>query len=189
VQDLIAKAQHNTYHYASAGMGTAPHFAAELFNLNAGTKLLGSTYTGAAPAIADTVRGHTQLMFPSLFTAQPYLQSGKLRALAVAGPERLPTMHGVPTLAEQGVPGVEVTQWYALFAPARTPPDVVQELNQALNTVLKDPELVARMAADGARVQTSTPEQLQYMVSSEIAKWKRVAQLAHMPHGSQTEEA
>ena len=189
VRDLVRKARDTPFSYASAGTGTAPHFAAELFNLNAGTHLTGRTYPGAAPAIADTVAGHTQLMFPSLFTAQPYLQSGKLRALAVAGLERLPNMHGVPTLAEQGVPGVDVTQWYALFAPARTPPEVVAELNLALNTVLRDPELVARMAADGARVQTSTPAQLQQMVGDEIAKWSRVAQRAQMQVGGVQEEA
>ncbi|MEO6855943.1 MAG: 4-oxalomesaconate tautomerase [Rhodoferax sp.] len=189
VPDLVAQARQSPLHYASAGTGTAPHFAAELFNLNAGTALRGHTYPGAAPAIADTVRGSTQLMFPSLFTAQPYLHSGKLRALAVAGPERLPSLPGVPTLAEQGVPGVEVTQWYALFAPAGTPPEVVAALNAALNTVLQDPELVARMAADGARVQTSTPAQLAQLVHSEIAKWRRVAQGAHLPMGGGVEEA
>ncbi|WP_367850213.1 4-oxalomesaconate tautomerase [Rhodoferax sp. WC2427] len=188
VPDLIAQARSHPFTYASAGTGTAPHFAAELFNQNAGAALRGHTYPGAAPAIADTVRGSTQLMFPSLFTAQPYLHSGKLRALAVAGPERLPGLPDVPTLAEQGVPGVELTQWYALFAPAGTPPAVVAELNTALNTVLQDPELVARMAADGARVQTSTPDQLQQLVRSEIAKWREVAQRAQMPVGQAVEE-
>jgi tripartite-type tricarboxylate transporter receptor subunit TctC len=141
--------------YASAGEGTVPHFAAELFRLQTGSQLQRVDFSGAAPAIADVANGLVQVMFPSLFTAQPYLRSGRLKALAVAGPTRLPALPDVPTLQEAGVTGVEMTQWYALFAPSKTPPAVVRQLNTALNGVLKDPEIVARMEADGAQVQTS----------------------------------
>lgn len=182
VADLVAllRGRPGVYRYASAGDGTAPHCAAALFQLHTATVLGAAVYSGAAPAIADTARGNPQIMFPSLFTAQPFLRSGKLRALAVAGPERLPGLPALPTLAESGVGGVEMTQWYALFAPARTPPAVVQKLNRALNTVLQDPEIVARIGEDGAQVRTSTPAQLQDMLLRERDKWQAVVRQAGM---------
>lgn len=160
--------------YASAGEGTVPHFAAELFKLQTGTQLQRVDFSGAAPAIADVASGLVQVMFPSLFTAQPYLRSGKLRALAVAGASRLPALPELPTLLEAGVPGVALTQWYALFAPAKTPASVVRQLNATLNTVLQDPEIVARMEADGARVQTSSPGELHDLLMAESEKWQAV---------------
>ena len=160
--------------YASAGEGTVPHFAAELFKQHTGLALPGRSHAGAAPAIASVVRGEAQLMFPSLFTARPYLQSGALRALAVADAQRLPSLPELPTLAEAGIDGVALTQWYALFAPAGTPDTVVTQLNTALNTVLQDPDTVARMEADGARVRTSTPGELQALLASERLKWQQV---------------
>ncbi|MDP2680806.1 MAG: 4-oxalomesaconate tautomerase [Rhodoferax sp.] len=160
--------------YASAGEGTVPHFAAELFKLQTGTQLQRVDFSGAAPAIADVASGLVQVMFPSLFTAQPYLRSGKLRALAVAGATRLGAFPELPTLLEAGVPGVELTQWYALFAPAKTPASVVRQLNTALNAVLADPDIVARMEADGARVQTSSPGELHDLLMSESEKWQGV---------------
>jgi len=172
----LLQAQPSRFKYASAGGGTAPHLAAELFKLRTGVTLPGLAHAGAAPAIAETARGNAQLMFPSLFTAQPYLRSGKLRALAVAGPARLPSLLGLSTLAEAGVAGVELTQWYALFAPAKTPAPVVAQLNSALNTVLQDPEIIARFDADGAQVQTSTPDELHRLLLAEQNKWRRVVQ-------------
>jgi 2-methylaconitate cis-trans-isomerase PrpF/tripartite-type tricarboxylate transporter receptor subunit TctC len=160
--------------YASAGEGTVPHFAAELFKLQTGTQLQRVDFSGAAPAISDVASGLVQMMFPSLFTAQPYLRSGKLRALAVAGATRLSAFPELPTLLEAGVPGVELTQWYALFAPAKTPAQVVRQLNTALNAVLQDPEIVARMEADGARVQTSSPGELHDLLMAESEKWQGV---------------
>jgi len=160
--------------YASAGEGTVPHFAAELFKLQTGTHLERVDFSGAAPAIADLANGLVHVMFPSLFTAQPYLRSGRLRALAVAGTSRLPTLPDLPTLLEAGVAGVELTQWYALFAPAKTPAPVVRQLNAALNSVLQDPEIVARMLADGANVQTSSPGELHDLLMAESEKWQTV---------------
>ncbi len=176
VEELVRllRSSANRLSYASAGEGTVPHFAAELFKLQTGTQLQRVDFSGAAPAIADVATGLVQVMFPSLFTAQPYLRSGKLRALAVAGDCRLPALPELPTLLEAGVPGVTLTQWYALFAPAKTPAPVVRQLNTALNTVLQDPEIVARMEADGARVQTSSPGELHDLLMSESEKWQGV---------------
>jgi tripartite-type tricarboxylate transporter receptor subunit TctC len=182
VKDLIAqlKAKPDKYTYASAGNGTAPHFAAELFKLNAGVVMLGAPYRGSAPAITDTIGGQTQFMFPSLFTALPYVKSGKLKAMAVAGPKRSPLLPDVPTLKEAGVEGVEVQQWYGFFAPAKTPKPVIDQINKALNQVLADKEVVKRMQDHGAEVETSTPERFGELVKSELAKWKGVVQRAKL---------
>ncbi len=182
VKDLVAqlKAKPDKYTYASAGNGTAPHYAAELFKLNAGVVMLGVPYKGAAPAVSDTIGGQTQFMFPSLFTALPHVKGGKLKAMAVAGPKRSPLLPDVPTLKEAGVDGVDVQQWYAFFAPAKTPKDVIAQLNKALNQVLNDKEIIRRIEDHGADVETSTPEQLGALVKSELVKWKGVVQKAKL---------
>ena len=182
VKDLVAqlKAKPDKYTYASAGNGTAPHFAAELFKLNAGVVMLGVPYKGSAPAISDTVGGQTQLMFPSLFTGMPHVKSGKLKALAIAGPKRSALMPEVPTLKEAGVDGVDVQQWYGLFAPAKTPKAVVDQLNKALNQVLNDKDTIKKIEDHGADVEASTPEQLRTMVQGELAKWRGVVKAAKL---------
>lgn len=182
VKDLVGqlKAKPDKYTYASAGNGTAPHFAAELFKLNAGVVMLGAPYKGSAPAITDTIGGQTQIMFPSLYTALPHVKAGKLRALAVAGPQRSPLLPDVPTLKEAGIDGVDVRQWYGFFVPAKTPKPIVDQLNKALNQVLSDKEVVKRLAEHGADVETSTPEQFGALVKSELAKWKSVVQRAKL---------
>jgi 2-methylaconitate cis-trans-isomerase PrpF/tripartite-type tricarboxylate transporter receptor subunit TctC len=180
VAELVArlKAEPNKYRYASAGFGTAPHFAAEMFALNAGTEMQHLPYNGAAHAVDATMAGQAHFMFPSLITGASLIRSGKLRALAVAGPRRTPILPDVPTLLESGVDGVDVTQWYALFAPAGTPQSVVQTLNRSLRDVLSDAEVIQRFGQDGAEVQTSTPEELRALVESELVKWKGVVNAA-----------
>jgi 2-methylaconitate cis-trans-isomerase PrpF/tripartite-type tricarboxylate transporter receptor subunit TctC len=182
VKDLVAqlKAKPDKYTYASAGNGTAPHYAAELFKLNAGVVMLGVPYKGSAPAVSDTIGGQTHFMFPSLFTAYPHVKSGKLRALAVAGPKRSAMLPDVPTLKEAGVDGVDVMQWYGLFAPAKTPKAVVDKIHKALLQVLNDKETIKRLEDHGADVETSTPEQLGALVKSELVKWKGVVQKARL---------
>jgi tripartite-type tricarboxylate transporter receptor subunit TctC len=182
VRDLVAqlKAKPDKYTYASAGNGTAPHYAAELFKLNAGVVMLGVPYKGSAPAISDTIGGQTQVMFPSLFTAYPHVKAGKLRALAVAGPKRSAALPDVPTLKEAGVDGVDVMQWYGLFAPAKTPKAVIEQLNKALVQVLNDKDIIKRIEDHGADVETSTPEQLGALVKSELSKWRGVVQKAKL---------
>lgn len=182
VKDLVAqlKAKPDKYAYASAGNGTAPQFAAELFKLNAGVVMLGVPYKGSAPAISDTIGGQTQVMFPSFFTALPHVKSGKLKALAVAGPKRSALLPDVPTLKEAGVDGVDVQQWYGFFAPAKTPKPVIDQLNKALNQVLADKEIIKRIEDHGADVESSTPEAFGSLVKAELAKWKGVVQRAKL---------
>jgi tripartite-type tricarboxylate transporter receptor subunit TctC len=182
VKDLVAqlKTKPDKYSYASAGNGTAPHFAAELFKLSTGTSMVHVPYKGSAPAVTDTLSGQTQFMFPSLFTAVPFVKSGKLRALAVAGPKRSALLPDVPTLKEAGVDGVDVTQWYALFAPAKTPRPIIDQLSRALHQVLADKEVVKKIEGHGAEVASSSPEQLRALVEAELGRWKAVVQKAKL---------
>jgi len=182
VKDLVAqlKAKPDKYSYASAGNGTAPHFAAELFKLSTGTSMVHVPYKGSSPAVTDTLGGQTQFMFPSLFTAAPFVKSGKLRALAVAGPKRSALLPDVPTLKEAGVDGVDVTQWYAFFAPAKTPTAIIDRLSKALHQVLADKEVVKKIEGHGAEVASGSPEQLRGLVEAELGKWKAVVQKAKL---------
>jgi tripartite-type tricarboxylate transporter receptor subunit TctC len=181
-KELVAllKASPDKISYASAGNGTAPQFAAEMFKLATGTSMLHVPYKGSAPAITDTIGGQTQVMFPSLFTAMPYVKGGKLKALGVAGDKRSALMPDVPTLKEQGINGVDVSQWYAIFAPAKTPKAVIDQLNKALNQVLADKTVIQRLEGHGAEVSTMTPDQLRSYVQQEQVKWKKVVQAAKL---------
>jgi tripartite-type tricarboxylate transporter receptor subunit TctC len=181
-KDVVAllKATPDKISYASAGNGTAPHFAAEMFKLSTGTSMLHVPYKGSAPAITDTIGGQTQVMFPSLFTAMPYVKGGKLKAVGVAGEKRSALMPDVPTLKEQGIAGVDVSQWYAIFAPAKTPRPVIDQLNKALNEVLADKGVIQRLESHGAEVSTMTPDQLRSYVQQEQVKWKKVVQAAKL---------
>jgi len=181
-KDVVAllKATPDKISYASAGNGTAPHIAAEMFKLATGTSMLHVPYKGSAPAITDTIGGQTQVMFPSLFTAMPYVKGGKLKAVGVAGDKRSALMPDVPTLKEQGIAGVDVSQWYAIFAPAKTPRPVIDQLNKALNQVLSDKSVIQRLEGHGAEVSTMTPDQLRSYVQQEQVKWKKVVQAAKL---------
>lgn len=181
VKDLIAqlRAKPDAYAYASAGSGTAPHFAGELFKLKSGTVMLHVPYKGSAPAVNDTIAGQTQFMFPSLLTAAPHVRNGKLRAMAVAGPERIPTLPEVPTLKELGV-DVDVSQWYGVFAPAKTPQPIVDQLAKALQQVLADPHVVKQIEQDGSSVRSSTPQELRALVNTELDRWKHVVAQARL---------
>lgn len=162
--------------YASAGNGTAPHFAAEMFKLSTGVDMLHVPYKGSAPAVTDTIGGQTQVMFPSLFTAIPYVKGGKLKAIGVAGSKRSELLPDVPTLKEQGIADVDVSQWYAVFAPAKTPKPVLEQLNQVLNQVLGDKAVAKRLEDHGAEVETMGLEQMRSFIAAEQVKWKQVVQ-------------
>ena len=172
------KAKPGTFSYASAGNGTAPHIAGELFKLSAGLDVVSVPYKGSAPAIVDTIGGNTQYMFPSLFTAFPQIKGGKLKALGIAGEKRSRVLPDVPTLAEQGITNVNMSQWYAMFAPAKTPKAVVERLNREMNAVLNDKAVQKKIEDQGAEVETSTPEQLKALVAKEATHWRSVVSVA-----------
>lgn len=179
-KELLATliAQKGKFSYASAGTGTGPHFAAELFKLSTGADWIHAPYKGAMPGLTDTMGGQTNIMFPSLFVAVPFVKTGKLNAIAVAGTKRSAALPDVPTLKELGVNGVDVTQWYGIFAPAKTPKAVITQLNTALNQVLRDKDTIKKIEDQGGDVEGSTPEELKKLVTSELVKWKRVVQQA-----------
>jgi tripartite-type tricarboxylate transporter receptor subunit TctC len=174
----LIKAKPGTFSYATAGNGTAPHIAGELFKLSAGLDVVGVPYKGSAPAVVDTIGGNTQYMFPSLFTAYPQVKGGKLKALGIAGEKRSSVMPDVPTLAEQGIPNVNLSQWYAMFAPAKTPKAVIDRLNKEINAVLNDKAVEKKIEDQGAEVETGTPEQLKALVQKEVAHWRTVVAAA-----------
>ncbi|CAM3532061.1 tripartite tricarboxylate transporter substrate binding protein [Polaromonas hydrogenivorans] len=182
VRELVQliKAKPGSFSYASAGNGTAPHIAGELFKLSAGLDVVSIPYKGSAPAVVDTIAGNTQFMFPSLFTAYPQIKGGKLKAIGVAGEKRSRILPELPTLAEQGVANVNMSQWYAMFAPARTPKAVVERINREMNSVLADKAVQKRIEDQGAEVETGTPEQLKTLVQKEVAHWKSVVAKAQI---------
>ncbi len=174
----LIKAKPGTFSYATAGNGTAPHIAGELFKLSAGLDVVGVPYKGSAPAVVDTIAGNTQYMFPSLFTASPQVKGGKLKALGIAGEKRSATLPDVPTLSEQGIANVNMSQWYAMFAPAKTPKAIIDRLNKEMNAVLTDKAVEKKIEDQGAEVETGTPEQLKTLVQTEVAHWRSVVAAA-----------
>ncbi len=181
-KELVAllKAKPDSISYASAGKGTAPHLSAELFKINTGTQMLHVPYKGSAPAIVDTIGGTTQVMFPSLFSAYPQVVGGKLKALGIASDKRSKVLPNVPTLKEQGIPNMNVTQWYALFAPAKTPSAIITRLNKELNLTLNEKSNEKKIEDQGAEVETGTPEQLKDLVKKEVVRWKKVVDSAQI---------
>ena len=159
VKELVAliKAKPNTFNYASAGNGTAPHLAGEMFKMAAGLDVQGVPYKGSAPAIVDTIAGSTQFMFPSMFTAFPQVKGGKLRAIGIAGEKRSAAMPDLPTLAEQGISNVNMSQWYAMFAPAKTPKAIIDRLNKEINAVLNDKATEKKIEDQGACLLYTSP--------------------------------
>ena len=175
VKELIAlaKAKPGTMSYASAGNGTAPHIAGELFKQQAGVDLLHVPYKGSGPAMTDTLAGTTQIMFPSLVAATPHIKSGKLRALAVTGSKRSPLYPNLPTVAESGVAGFEITQWYGFFAPAKTPADIVDKLNKEIVAIMKEPDVAKKFADQGADIVTGSSADFGKLVERELARWSK----------------
>ena len=174
----LIKSKPGSFSYATAGNGTAPHIAGELFKLSAGLDVVNIPYKGSAPAVVDTIAGNTQYMFPSLFTGYPQIAGGKLKALGIAGDKRSSVLPDVPTLAEQGIANVSMSQWYALFAPAKTPKAVIDRLNRELNSVLGEKDVIKKIEAQGAEVEPGTPEQLKLLVQKEVVRWKAVVTAA-----------
>jgi tripartite-type tricarboxylate transporter receptor subunit TctC len=176
VRDLIAlaKAKPGALAFASAGSGTTQHLSGEIFKKMAGVDLLHIPYKGNAPAVTDLVGGQVQLMFDNIPISLQQVRAGKLRALAVTGPKRSPVLPEVPTVAEAALPGYAVTSWFAVFAPAGTPPAIVSLLNREINKALSDPGLRRQLADQGIEPAGGTPAQLAGHVRAEIARWRKV---------------
>ena len=169
-----AKKEPGKYNYAAPGPGSPLHMAMELFKRQAGLNLAPIPYKGGGDAVRDLVSGQVDVMFLDIATARAQINGGKIRALAVASDKRNPNLPDVPTVAEAGVPGVEVYAWQGFVAPAGTPRDVVMRLNAAFAQAMSDPAIKAKLAEASAEPITSSPEQFAAYQASETVRWGRI---------------
>ena len=174
VQELIAKAKAGPLNFASSGNGSAPHLAGEGFNIATGTKMQHIPYKGSGPAITDLIGGQVNLMFDSLPSSMPHIKSGRIVAIAVTTKKRSSALPNVPTVAESGVPGFDVSTWYGVWAPAATPPAIVRRVSSDIAAVVRMPEVRARLAELGAEPVGSTPEEFAAYNRSELGKWAKI---------------
>lgn len=176
VSDVIAnaKAQPGKLTYASAGNGTSIHLAGEVFASQAKVDMLHIPYKGSGPAVTDLLGGQVNYMFDSITSAKPHILSGKLRAVGLTTAKRSSALPNVPTLAESGLAGYEVSPWFAVFAPASTPKPIIAKLNAALLDAMKQPDIKAKFETIGAEPIGSTPEELGKHLNQEIARWGKL---------------
>lgn len=182
VKELIAlaKAKPDALNYASTGAGQSTHLAMELFKTMAGVKITHVPYKGSAPAVTDLLGGHVSLMFDNMPSAAPHVKAGKLRPLAVSTLKRSPLLPEIPTVAEAGLPGFEVSVWFAVLAPAGTPRAVVDRLNQVLVNALQAPDVRERLSSQGAEPIGNSPEQFTALMKRDLAKWAKVVKAAEI---------
>ncbi len=171
---VVAKSRPGELLYASAGNGTPPHLAAELFKMMAGINIVHVPYKGNAQAMTDLIAGQVSLSFPTGPSALPHVQTKKLRALGVTGAKRAAGLPDIPTIAEAGVPGFDASAWYGVLAPAGTPPAIVGRLQSAIHAVLRVPDLAERLVAQGLEPAANTPDEFARMIVAELAKWNKV---------------
>ena len=180
VAEFIAwtKARPGGVNYASTGIGSPPHLAAELFRLSAGLDLHHVPYKGGGAVLPDLLAGRVSMFFGSISTLRAPVQAGKVRTIAVTTLKRAPAMPDVPTFAESGLPGYEVNGWYGMLAPARTPRNTIAALNGALRQSLEDSDTRARFAANGLDPMPNSPDEFATLIRSEVAKWGKVIRAA-----------
>lgn len=176
----LAKAKPGALNYASGGTGTANHIAGELFKYMTGTDIVHVPYKGGGPAIADVIGGQVQLLFNTMTSTVGFMNSGKLRALAVTGKQRSPGVPTLPTVAEAGVPGFDVGAWFGVVVPHGTPRALVNKLNAEIVRITRLPEAREQFTAQGAEPVGSTPEEFGRHLRTEIDKWAKVAKAAKM---------
>jgi tripartite-type tricarboxylate transporter receptor subunit TctC len=177
VKDVLAqsRAKPGELNFASSGNGSAQHLAGELFQTMGGVRMTHVAYKGGGPALTDVMAGQVPVFFASLASSLPYIQSDKLRAIAVTGKTRSPVLPQLPTVAESGLPGYEVYEWNAIFAPRGTPPAVIARISTELAAVVQEPAVKTRLEAMGAEVIGSGPAELDSFRRAEIDKWTRLA--------------
>jgi tripartite-type tricarboxylate transporter receptor subunit TctC len=170
----LAKSKPGGWDYASSGTGTSPHLAAEMFKSMAGIELVHVPFKGNAEAMNSLMGGHVKIYFALVPAVLQHIKTGALRAIAVTTEERLPYLPDVPTIAELGFPGYEISSWQGVFAPAGTPKDVVGKINGELVRMLNVPEIRRRISQEGADPVGSTPDAFATRVKNEITKWTKV---------------
>jgi tripartite-type tricarboxylate transporter receptor subunit TctC len=176
----LAKQMPGKLNYGSVGTGSQPHLAAELFRQRTGTNITHVPYKGAAPAIVDLLGGQIDLAFLNLPPLLPHIQSGALRALAVARLQRAEQLPNIPTLDELGYPGFDVTTWYGLSAPAGTPPEITSKLADTFATVLRSPDVKAKLASQGAEVFYLPPKQFVAYLADDASRLRQLVKTANI---------
>jgi tripartite-type tricarboxylate transporter receptor subunit TctC len=182
VQEYIAlaKREPGKLTFGSAGIGTAPHMAMELFNSMAGIQVQHIPYRGVSQSVTDILGGRVSGMILNVLTSKPHVEAGKMRALGVTGRTRTQAMPQVPTIDEAGVPNYEALQWFGILAPTGTPPAVIDLLQTKIAEGMRTPAVTAQLASDGAEAVVTKPAEFNALIKAEIAKWTAVAKAAHI---------
>ncbi|MDB5867394.1 MAG: hypothetical protein JWO70_5200 [Betaproteobacteria bacterium] len=174
----LAKAKPGSLHYASAGNGNVTHLAGELFKAAAGVDLMHVPYKGSGPAMTELIGGQVQVMFANIVAAMPQIRSGKVHALASSGAKRSAAAPEVPTIAESGVPGYEVTAWFGLFAPKNTPRDITSRLHASTLKALKSAETRERLGHEGLETVGNSPAEFAAYLQTEARKWAKAVEIS-----------
>ncbi|MGZ8212726.1 MAG: tripartite tricarboxylate transporter substrate binding protein [Burkholderiales bacterium] len=176
VKELIAfaRARPGQLNFGAGSAGSNPHLAMELFNHLNGLKMVHVPFKGQGPAMTDVLGGHTSLMMANLLSALPHAKTGRLRAFGVSSAKRASVAPSIPAIAESGMPGFEVVQWFGVLAPANTPPEIILKVHSAVVRALQDPMVRDRFVHDGAEPIGGTPEEFAAVIRSDLAKWGKV---------------
>jgi len=176
----LARKRPHTLTYGSAGIGTTNHLTGELLKLEAGIDIIHIPFKGAGPGVLSTIAGETDMLFSGPPNAVQHVRTGRVRAISITGNQRLSALPEVPTMGESGFPRVEVFGWYSLVGPAGLSRDIVERLRTALIETIQAPTVVQQLLDQGAVLESSTPDELQQFIDSEITKWSRVVKFAHL---------
>ena len=175
---VLAKSRPGEINFGSSGAGTLPHLSAELFNSMSGISMVHIPYKGAGAAVTDVMAGRVPVYFMNILQSVSLIKAGRLRALGVTTPERTPIAPDIPAIAEAGLKGFDMTNWYGMLAPAATQREVIARLGAEVTRILRLPELRNRLADDGMTVDASTPEQFAEFLTRETAKFTRIIETA-----------
>jgi tripartite-type tricarboxylate transporter receptor subunit TctC len=180
VKELIAlaKKRPGELNYSSSGVGGFPHMNTELFKIMTGTDIVHVPFQGGGPAIADTVAGNTQMQIGSITTLMPHIRSNRLKVLGVGGRKRHPQLPGVPTISEAGVPGFITYIWWGMFAPLKTPPDIIRTMHTEITSVLDSPDMLKKLDPQGAVPEKMSSADFGKLMAEETTKWLDVIRRA-----------
>ncbi len=176
----LAKARPGELNYASSGPGGSGHMAGELFRLVTGVNIVHIPYKGAPPALNELIAGQVQVLFGTILITAPHVRAGRVRAIAITGPQRTNALPEVMTFAEAGIAGYDASSWNGIAVPAGTPHAIVDRLNTELTRILRTPLVRERLAQDGAVPVPSTPEEFSALIKLEMAKWAQVVKAANI---------
>ena len=176
----IAKARPGSLNYASSGVGSTQHLAGELFTLLTGARIVHVPYKGSGPAVIDLLAGHVSMNFDTMPPVLPHIKSGRMRALALTTPKRSPQLADVPTMMEVGLKGFDMTNWYGVMAPAKTPRDIVVKLNGEINRIVGVRDARSKLEEAGTQLDPMSPEQFATFLNSEIGKYAKLVKAANV---------